>query len=78
MSKKDSAVILFSEKNTWSFLGRILQRSKDISMILEKLSDHYMFQTKPAICQLKLCDDCRVADVVQDKEMMGTSKFSQH
>lgn len=33
-----------------------------------KLKDHYMFKTSRALDRLKMCDDCRVADIVQDPE----------
>jgi hypothetical protein len=36
-----------------------------------KLKDHYMFQTSRALDRLKMCEDCRVADIVQDPEAMN-------
>ena len=42
-----------------------------IDAMLEKLADHHMFQTERALRRLKMCDDCRVVDVVQDDDMMG-------
>lgn len=42
-----------------------------INLILGKLTGHAMFQTERAQRRLKMCDDCRVIDVVQDAEAMG-------
>lgn len=42
-----------------------------INLILGKLTGHAMFQTERAKRRLKMCDDCRVIDVVQDADAMG-------
>lgn len=41
-----------------------------IENMLEKLEGHWMFQDARARRRLTLCDDCRVADIVQDPEAM--------
>lgn len=58
--------------------GKPFATQSGINTILAKLSDHYMFQTERAVRRLKMCDDCRVADVVQDEEMMGSGRFNPH
>jgi len=58
--------------------GKPFATQSGINTILAKLSDHYMFQTERALNRLKMCDDCRVADVVQDEEMMGSGRFNPH
>lgn len=35
------------------------------------LRDHYMFQSPRALDRLKMCEDCRVADIVQDPDAMN-------
>ena len=42
-----------------------------ITTMLGKLQGHAMFQSERAKRRLMLCDDCRVADVVQDPEAMS-------
>jgi hypothetical protein len=37
----------------------------------EKLKDHHMFGSERALDRLKMCDNCRVVDIVQDPEAMG-------
>ena len=37
----------------------------------EKLKDHHMFGTARALDRLKMCEDCRVVDIVQDADAMG-------
>ena len=41
-----------------------------ISKMTEKLKDHYMFQGPRALDRLKMCEDCRVVDIVQDDAAM--------
>ena len=36
-----------------------------------KLKGHHMFQTARALDRLKMCEDCRVADIVQDPEALN-------
>lgn len=35
-----------------------------------KLKDHYMFKTTRALDRLKMCENCRVADIVQDADAL--------
>lgn len=42
-----------------------------INNMVDKLSGHYMFQGHKAQRRLKMCEDCRVVDVVQDEDMMS-------
>jgi hypothetical protein len=37
----------------------------------DKLKDHYMFSSERALERLKMCEDCRVVDIMQDPEGMG-------
>ena len=39
-----------------------------IERMRSKLKGHYMFQSERALRRLSLCDECRVADIVQDPE----------
>jgi len=41
-----------------------------IDKMLGELSGHWMFQSERARQRLMMCDDCRVVDVVQDREAM--------
>jgi ferredoxin len=41
-----------------------------IDKMTDKLKDHYMFANARAMDRLKMCEDCRVADIVQDPEAM--------
>ena len=38
-----------------------------ITKMMEKLKDHWMFQTDDALNRLKMCEDCRVADMFDKK-----------
>lgn len=51
--------------------GKPFAPTSVIHKMLDKLRDHHMFGTERALDRLKMCDDCRVADVVQDPEAMG-------
>lgn len=42
-----------------------------ITNMISKLSGHYMFQSERAQQRLKMCEDCRVVDIVQDPDAMG-------
>jgi len=42
-----------------------------ISRMTEKLTGHWMFETPEAINRLKMCEDCRVADMYDRKDMIG-------
>ena len=45
-----------------------------IENMLSKLSGHWMFKTERARNRLKMCEDCRVVDVVQDEAAMTAEK----
>ncbi|MGB0847390.1 MAG: DUF3306 domain-containing protein [Thiolinea sp.] len=51
--------------------GKPFASQKIISTMLAKLQEHYMFQNDRAKQRLKMCEDCRVVDIVQDDEAMG-------
>jgi hypothetical protein len=42
-----------------------------IHKITDQLKDHYMFKTARALDRLKMCEDCRVVDIVQDPEALN-------
>ena len=46
-----------------------------VDKMLAKLSGHWMFQNERARQRLQMCDDCRVADIVQDPEAMQESEI---
>ncbi len=48
-----------------------------IDGMLARLSGHWMFQTERARQRLKMCDDCRVTDVVQDQEAMQLEEITR-
>lgn len=77
--ERRQAVILHEEQPFCCIsCGKPFATQSGINTILAKLSGHYMFQTDRAIRRLKMCEDCRVADVVQDEEMMGSGRFNPH
>ena len=51
--------------------GKPFAPTSVIGKMQEKLKDHYMFNSERALDRLKMCDDCRVADIVQDPDAMG-------
>jgi ferredoxin len=53
--------------------GKVFAPSSVIHKMSDKLKDHYMFKTSRALDRLKMCEDCRVADIVQDPESMNSS-----
>jgi ferredoxin len=50
--------------------GKAFAPTSVIDKMNHKLKDHYMFKTSRALDRLKMCGDCRVADIVQDPEAM--------
>lgn len=48
-----------------------------IHKMTDKLKHHHMFQSSRALNRLKMCDDCRVADIVQDPAAMN-GNFDAH
>ena len=57
--------------------GKPFATRRAIDNILEKLSGHAMFQTERARRRLKMCEDCRVVDAVQDTEAMQSGLFGK-
>lgn len=51
--------------------GKPFAPTSVINKMLDKLKDHHMFGTERALDRLKMCEDCRVVDIVQDPEAMG-------
>jgi ferredoxin len=51
--------------------GKAFAPTSVIHKMNHKLKDHYMFQSSRALDRLKMCEDCRVADIVQDPEAMN-------
>ncbi len=50
--------------------GKPFAPTSVIHKMQEKLRDHYMFNNDRALDRLKMCEDCRVADIVQDPEAL--------
>ena len=50
--------------------GKAFAPTSVIQKMNDKLKDHYMFSTSRALDRLKMCEDCRVVDIVQDPEAM--------
>ncbi len=51
--------------------GKPFAPTSVIHKMQEKLKDHYMFGSSRALDRLKMCEDCRVVDIVQDPDAMG-------
>ena len=51
--------------------GKAFATASVIESMLVKLQHHRMFQSKRARNRLRMCEDCRVVDVVQDEEAMA-------
>jgi ferredoxin len=51
--------------------GKPFAPTSVINKMLDKLKDHYMYETERALDRLKMCEDCRVVDIMQDPEAMG-------
>jgi ferredoxin len=51
--------------------GKPFAPTSVINKMQEKLKEHYMFGSERALDRLKMCDNCRVVDIVQDPEAMG-------
>lgn len=51
--------------------GKPFAPTSVIAKMTEKLKDHYMFQGDRALDRLKMCEDCRVVDIVQDDAAMS-------
>ncbi len=51
--------------------GKPFAPTSVIHKITDRLKDHYMFNTPRALDRLKMCEDCRVVDIVHDPEAMN-------
>ena len=50
--------------------GKPFAPTSVIDKMHDRLKDHYMFGSRRALDRLKMCEDCRVADIVQDPEAL--------
>ncbi len=50
--------------------GKPFAPTSVIAKMTHALKDHHMFTSERAKSRLKMCDDCRVADIVQDPEAL--------
>jgi ferredoxin len=57
--------------------GKPFAPTSVIAKMQDKLKDHYMFASVRALDRLKMCEDCRVVDVMQDPEAMD-GQFDPH
>ena len=53
--------------------GKPFAPTSVIHKMTDQLKDHYMFKTTRALDRLKMCEDCRVVDIVQDPEALNGS-----
>jgi hypothetical protein len=53
--------------------GKAFATRSIIDAMQAKLADHAMFASERGRRRLMMCEDCRVMDVVQDDEAMGSS-----
>jgi ferredoxin len=51
--------------------GKAFAPASVIAKMTHALKDHHMFTSDRAKSRLKMCDDCRVADIVQDPEALN-------
>ena len=58
--------------------GKPFATQSVVNSMLAKLGNHWMFQSERARQRLLMCDDCRVADIVQDPEAMSAGVLDQH
>jgi len=50
--------------------GKPFAPTSVIHKMQDKLKDHYMFDNSRALDRLKMCEDCRVVDIVQDQDAL--------
>ncbi len=50
--------------------GKPFAPTSVIDKMQDRLKNHYMFASNRALDRLKMCEDCRVADIVQDPQAM--------
>ena len=53
--------------------GKPFAPTSVIHKMQDKLKDHYMFDNSRALDRLKMCEDCRVVDIVQDPDALKGS-----
>lgn len=53
--------------------GKAFATQSVINTMMEKLQGHWMYQSERSRQRLKMCEDCRVIDVMQDSEAMESS-----
>lgn len=53
--------------------GKPFAPTSAIHKITDQLKHHYMFKTTRAVDRLKMCEDCRVVDIVQDPEALNSN-----
>ncbi|MBL4711723.1 MAG: 4Fe-4S dicluster domain-containing protein, partial [Gammaproteobacteria bacterium] len=69
--KRRSKIVLHEEKPfNCVTCGKPFATQSIINNIMSKLSEHAMFQSDRSRQRLKMCEDCRVVDAVQDTEAM--------
>lgn len=72
--RRKSIVIKEDEPFLCISCGKAFATQSMISTVSAKLSVHAMFQSDRALNRLKMCDDCRVIDVMQDSEAMNLAQ----
>jgi ferredoxin len=69
--RRRGAVILHEETPFYCIkCGKAFATKSLIDSMTKKLAGHYMFKSERAKQRLMMCEDCRVADVVQDEDAM--------
>jgi ferredoxin len=73
-SSKRRASVVVNEESPFLCVtcGDAFATQSVITSILGRLSEHAMFQSDRAKRRLMMCEDCRVVDVVQDTDAMGS------
>ncbi|MEJ2177455.1 MAG: 4Fe-4S binding protein [Gammaproteobacteria bacterium] len=66
-----SAVLKEEEPFRCISCGKPFATHAMINRMTEKLKGHWMFETPEAVNRLRMCEDCRVADLYDRKDMIG-------
>ena len=70
--KRNQSRVLYQDKPFGCIsCGKAFATHSVINKMTEALKQHYMFKTPQSLSRLKMCEDCRVADIVQDPEAMS-------
>jgi len=70
--KRNNSRILYEEPAFECIsCGKPFATASVIKSMLTKLQHHSMFQSERARNRLRMCEDCRVIDVIQDEEAMA-------